>query len=602
MQACGRAHQRRGGGTLHGSGKLILVVFGKGLIGLRLRQRAGRLLGKPGKRGAAVEADVGLALDVAYRKRRCARRIVTQLRHGDDGKFQALRRVDGHDAHEVAAARGKRSRSLARHFHATGQPIRHASRPHAALRLDFARHADDLVHVGRTGKPFGTGGLQPRKPPGCGHHVLEDAREGDAGQLILRPAHDQRRVAQGPRHLASRRDRLLQATESLVERTTAKYSQVGVAARRQHEQIVGGEREQLARYHLEQRRRPFRVRDGLRQAHHERNLGRAIEYGAPGDHASQAVRTQRLGIHVGARHATEQHNHVPGRHPLARKRGELVGNAARRRSNSLIGRNALVRLAGHLHTHAGALRAKRPRHASLVATRRKRHELRPEHPGLLENAVAQRQHVAMAAEVVRQLDQAIGVALFDIGQVTAIHRHVGPAEPVDALLRVTDRAQARKALPCQALDHVDLQLVGILELIDHHQLEAVLVGARDGGAIEERLVRQGEKVVIAQKPRRALAPLKRRQRQARQIDERVEQRRGPGTPGFGANAEQLVRQIGGLLPVRHLLAETKPRDREGVQQLEQFFVRKGLGRGLVLQDIPRPLDGLAGGVEEVIAP
>ena len=95
-----------------------------------------------------------------------------------------------------------------------------------------------------------------------------------------------------------------------------------------------------------------------------------------------------------------------------------------------------------MHLHAGAIGQKRALDLGFLAPRCQRHELGAEHLRLLEDAVAQRQHVPVAAEVVGQLDDALGVAAAHILQMTAVHRHVRAAEPVDALLRVADGAHA----------------------------------------------------------------------------------------------------------------------------------------------------------------
>ena len=87
----------------------------------------------------------------------------------------------------------------------------------------------------------------------------------------------------------------------------------------------------------------------------------------------------------------------------------------------------------------------------------------------------------MAAEVVGQQDEPVGVRLPRLFDVAVIHGNVGATEAVDALLRVAHRAQTLAGGACHALDHVHLQLVGVLELVHHDQLEAVgVVGGQAG--------------------------------------------------------------------------------------------------------------------------
>ncbi len=73
------------------------------------------------------------------------------------------------------------------------------------------------------------------------------------------------------------------------------------------------------------------------------------------------------------------------------------------------------------------------------------------------------------------------------------------------LLRVANGAHAREALARHALDHVHLQLVGVLELVHHHQLEAVRIRRLNSREIAKRPCRERQQVVVVQKPRLAFA-------------------------------------------------------------------------------------------------
>ncbi len=167
--------------------------------------------------------------------------------------------------------------------------------------------------------------------------------------------------------------------------------------------------------------------------------------------------------------------------PRVAQRREPARYALRGHAAGLLGRDAAVRARDHLHVDARTGPQKRARHAGLVARGSERHERGPERLGLLEDAVHERQHVGMAAEVVGQQDEPVGVRLPRLFDVAVIHGNVGATEAVDALLRVAHRAQTLAGGARHALDHVHLQLVGVLELVHHDQLEAVgVVGGQAG--------------------------------------------------------------------------------------------------------------------------
>ncbi len=103
-------------------------------------------------------------------------------------------------------------------------------------------------------------------------------------------------------------------------------------------------------------------------------------------------------------------------------------------------------------------------------------ELVAEDLGLAEDGIHQRQDVAVAAEVVGQLGELrLGREGSQPVAVLEEHVHIGAAEPVDALLRVAHRAHVGEARLRQGGDNGDLQLVGILELVDHDDLEPLAV-------------------------------------------------------------------------------------------------------------------------------
>ena len=365
--------------------------------------------------------------------------------------------------------------------------------------------------------------------------------------------------------------------KALVERPSARNSALLVHPRGQLQQIIGGQGEQLAREHLEQRRGPLRVRDGLRQANHKRHLGRTVEDGAAGHHARQPLGPQRLGIHVRAAHAAEQHHHVTRPVPGGRELGERLRHTPRRHRRRVRRRHAARRGHGNLHLHAGAIGQKRALDLGFLAPRRQRHELGAEHLRLLEDAVAQRQHIPVAAEVVGQLDDALGVAAAHILQMTAVHRHVRAAEPVDALLRVADGAHARETFPGHALDHVHLQLIGVLELVHHHQLEAIGVRRLDGGMVAKRAGREGQQVVVVQQPRLALAARERARDRLRHIDQRRQLLLHQPATRLRGDCEVLFRQLSGLFAIRRVLAEVATGNGKSVHGRKHAPVRQPVG-------------------------
>ena len=560
----------------HG-GELFVVELAKRLIRPAFRNQRRSLLLQALEHMAAVERHVGAPFDRAAFQRLRPRRIVAQLGHRHDGKLKALAGVDGHDAHEIAAFGGQRARRLLCELHAQRQLLGHARGPHAAGRLDIARHADGLVHVPRARQPLGTGRLKTRKPPGIGHNALHDIGERHVSHLLGGAAHQACARRKRRRDRAPRRHLALDMAKALVERPSARNAALLVHPRGQLQQIIGGQGEQLAREHLEQRSGPLRVRDGLRQANHKRHLGRTVEDGAAGHHARQPLGPQRLGIYVRAAHAAEQHHHVARPVPGRRELGERLRHTPRRHGRRIRRRHAARRGHGHLHLHAGPIRQERTLDLGFRAPRRQRHELGAEHLRLLEDAVAQRQHVPVATEVVGQLDDALGVAAAHILQMAAIHRHVRAAEPVDALLRVADGAHAREAFPGHALDHVNLQLIGVLELVYHHQLEAVGVRRLDGGMVAKRAGREGQQVVVVQQPRLALAARERVRNRLRHIDQRRQLLLHQPAARLRGNGAILFRQLNGLFAIQRVLAEVATGDGKAVHGRKRAPIRQPVG-------------------------
>ena len=177
----------------------------------------------------------------------------------------------------------------------------------------------------------------------------------------------------------------------------------------------------------------------------------------------------------------------------------------------------------------------------------------------------------MAAEIVGQLDDAVGVFGTHGGQMLAIHRDVGTAETVDGLLRIADDAQTLAGLPRELRDHIDLQLIGVLELVDHDHLEPVGIAPRDLGAVPQRPCRERQQIGIVEHPGFALALRENARNQRGYLDKRLEVRAHDARAQLGRDALVARHQLGQQLLVRRSLAEPlagdgKPtRHREGLE-------------------------------------
>ena len=85
--------------------------------------------------------------------------------------------------------------------------------------------------------------------------------------------------------------------------------------------------------------------------------------------------------------------------------------------------------------------------------------------------------------------------------------HVGAAERVDRLLRIADQHERRGAVAERRADDVPLHRVGVLELVDHHDPEALPQPCRRPPAadrVAQRACEPGEQVVVGEDRRRRL--------------------------------------------------------------------------------------------------
>ena len=154
--------------------------------------------------------------------------------------------------------------------------------------------------------------------------------------------------------------------------------------------------------------------------------------------------------------------------------GEAFRNAARLKGNHVrFIDSTCAGVCGAQHVNATRASQKRMLHLRLNTRRGKRHERFAEYLALLKNAIDEAQNVGMAAEVVGQHDGHARVVFAHVLHMAVVHRNVGAAEAVDALLGIAHRAQTLAAHARHGAHHIDLQLVGVLEFVDHNEFEFV---------------------------------------------------------------------------------------------------------------------------------
>ena len=111
------------------------------------------------------------------------------------------------------------------------------------------------------------------------------------------------------------------------------------------------------------------------------------------------------------------------------------------------------------------------------------------------HALHEGEHVAVAAVVGVKPD---AVGLPHRPALAAKDADVGAAEAVDGLLGVTDGAEVARPLAGQKADELELDLVGVLELVDHHQAEAPLEGRRHAGVVPHGGKGHSDQVVVVE--------------------------------------------------------------------------------------------------------
>ena len=154
--------------------------------------------------------------------------------------------------------------------------------------------------------------------------------------------------------------------------------------------------------------------------------------------------------------------------------GEALGYAARLKGNHVrLVDSACTRVRGAQHVDATRAGQKRVFHLRFNARRGKRHKRLAEYLALFENEVHETQNVGVASEIVGQHDGHARVVFAHMLHVAVIHRNVGAAEAINTLLGIAHRAQALAMRTRHGAHHIDLQLIGVLEFIDHNELEFI---------------------------------------------------------------------------------------------------------------------------------
>ncbi len=190
-----------------------------------------------------------------------------------------------------------------------------------------------------------------------------------------------------------------------------------------------------------------------------------------------------------------------------------------------------------------------------------------------ENAIAQRQDVGMAAEVVGQLYDAVGIRRAHGRQMIAIHGNVSAAKTVYGLLRIADDAQTLACRSRELRYHIDLQLIGILELVDHDQLETVGIACGDFGMIPQCARRKRQQIGIVEHAGLALFPRENLRDQRSDLDHRLKMRSCDARARLGCNALIAHQQLGLHLAIGRTLAKIRARHRKGVHQLNGLDIR-----------------------------
>ena len=286
------------------------------------------------------------------------------------------------------------------------------------------------------------------------------------------------------------------AKETLRRVLAQRHVEFWVVVGAQEQQVVGRHGHGLAREQREQALGAVGVCQHVEQRKAGPHLRRLEVARSPGDHHVEPPLAQGVGVPVGARGRSHQQDHVAGGMSGVAQLGEACGDVRGLASRGVLGAAQArpVGADGHLHARSASMPAASGGGGGKVQ------EI------LLEIALPpadlphEGQDVGVAAEVRIELlaPRRHGGGRHHIGLVLQIHLDVGSLEAVDALLRIAHGAKVRARRAGDALDHVDLQLARVLELVDHYQAEAVGVLACQLGMLVEGSKRHADEVARVQ--------------------------------------------------------------------------------------------------------
>ena len=103
----------------------------------------------------------------------------------------------------------------------------------------------------------------------------------------------------------------------------------------------------------------------------------------------------------------------------------------------------------------------------------------------------------MTSEIVGKAHKlSLGAFRFKAFAITEKDIHIGAAETVDALLGITNRAYVGKAWLRKRSNQSNLKLVGVLELIDHDDLELASISIGNFRVIGQRMKCHTEQINV----------------------------------------------------------------------------------------------------------
>ena len=475
------------GGAVQGNVKILCLLsprpsfqFGGGLV--------------PGAMGHPRCSHVGPLADVLDEERGCASPgiAVLQFGHGHMGKLQPLGGMNRHDAHEIGIEARQRARRLLSQGKVVGELAGHIGDT-AALPRELPNDHARFVEVARARHAVGPLKLKPIRQSA----VHEKAPQRQRRLFANRAAHEIAQAAARQRQsgaivfpegkliifLSSEeaaRDRLTGASTAIVAFAFAvAFRRPGVRCGEREKSIVG-KREQIGGERLVKCLGVVAVHCHAQQRSHKLGLCALAEPRSARHDALEARIAQRLLVDGGAGHRSQQQGHLPGARAGLPQLREALGHLAGAPGRQLLGRHGGATAVVLEDAHGDTCRAVPLEHRIGGRVHRagglQMQELVAEDLGLAEDGIHQRQDVAVAAEVVGQLGELrLGREGSQPVAVLEEHVHIGAAEPVDALLRVAHRAHVGEARLRQGGDNGDLQLVGILELVDHDDLEPLAV-------------------------------------------------------------------------------------------------------------------------------